>query len=164
MYLQTQSFGNILTRAPIVGTSEECVAGMSDEDIGAMIRRGFVALRTLLVEEVEYHDAMMTTQKGERLSAKKKDRPAAVYLMRCRDRFKVGVSIDPDRRLRQVASGTTDPVDLVGDYWFSSEREAYRVEAGIHSALASHRSNREWFALPGEPNLRALIESVEGAT
>lgn len=163
IYIQTSSLrgplDGVLPRfgPPIVAVNLDLVTDLTDAELGQAIRRASAALNQLKIEEGEYYEALNQRASEGGPRRPKSIRRAAVYVMVCRDRYKVGVSIDPPKRLAQVARGTTDPVQMLQTRWFASEGEAYGAESRIHELLAAFRTKGEWFALDQAPDLKELL-------
>lgn len=68
-----------------------------------------------------------------------------VYFLRCTDWLKVGFSNAPYRRMREIATRTPYKITTMAAV-FGSRHD----EARLHSALARHRINGEWFACSPE--------------
>ena len=74
-----------------------------------------------------------------------------IYLIGSYDRFgkckglKIGVSDDPERRVRQLQTGSHDRLELVAHWMASSGSRAYSVEAEAHHKFRNHRMIGEWF-------------------
>ncbi|RUX29445.1 hypothetical protein EOA13_13515 [Mesorhizobium sp. M7A.F.Ca.US.011.01.1.1] len=66
--------------------------------------------------------------------------PGFVYFLLVRDRIKIGFSLQPAQRLKQLATGLADPVDM-----FAFFRGSRSDEVAIHRTFASHHVSGEWF-------------------
>lgn len=64
-----------------------------------------------------------------------------VYFMKCRDRIKIGTSLDPDDRLRTLQTGSAYPIVLLGTIPGS-----FKTENAVHRALSPWRLDGEWFS------------------
>jgi len=79
-----------------------------------------------------------------------------VYLFRSEgsNRYKIGVSKDPAKRLRQLQTGSPDALELV------EMRDVFgnpmKAERALHEHFATYRVNGEWFDF-GPENERATI-------
>jgi len=69
--------------------------------------------------------------------------PISVYLFRADDRYKIGTSVDPERRLRDF-SASPIPVELV---WASQAQGAKEIERRFHKLFKEKRCHSEWFKL-----------------
>jgi hypothetical protein len=95
-----------------------------------------------------------TTRKISRMFRKsplpRVQRPGFVYVMRAEglyngtSRLKIGCSITPKSRLRDLASSSPIPLELVAAY---ESANPYADEARAHDILAAYRSHGEWFTL-----------------
>ncbi len=83
---------------------------------------------------------------------------------------KVGISVHPQYRLKQVQADEPGKIVLVAMFSFWKRAHAYRVEQTFHRACADYRLRGEWFDI--EPfqvvglmskNLRQFQEQVLGA-
>jgi len=71
---------------------------------------------------------------------------AHVYIMQgCSDVFKIGVSTDPKRRLRDISTLSPVPITLYRTYKLGDN--AYSVERRAHAMFNSVRLHGEWFKL-----------------
>ena len=75
--------------------------------------------------------------------------PMAVYLIRCRGYFKVGVSMNPHERLKHLQ--TSNPLELKLYRVMTCGREsiARQMERAIHEELDEYRVRGEWFSAKG---------------
>lgn len=69
-----------------------------------------------------------------------------VYLFGCADKFKIGYSIDVERRLKQL---DTRPFKLENLYSYYSIR-AFQIEQAIHDHLSNFKVEGEWYQFPFE--------------
>ena len=76
---------------------------------------------------------------------KKKANPSMVYLMECGGRYKIGVTKDIERRVKELDKRPF-PVNVVA----TSELfdEAYLAEKEFHEIYKEYRLNGEWFDIP----------------
>lgn len=69
-----------------------------------------------------------------------------VYLIDSGEYYKIGASLNPEKRLRQLKTGSSRPLKMI--HWLYSSR--YReVEKKLHDRFASKRVSGEWFNLCG---------------
>jgi hypothetical protein len=71
----------------------------------------------------------------------------AVYIIAGGEHSKVGVSNDPDKRLKQLQTGNPTNLFIHEKFWFKSENKARQVEQQAHKALKKHRQAGEWFSI-----------------
>lgn len=83
-------------------------------------------------------------------SNKTKKRKGFVYLIRCNDYFKIGVSSDPCKRLCALQTSSPYKLELIRYY---KHDDIYEEEKFWHLELNSHRIRNEWFKLPKEKTL-----------
>jgi hypothetical protein len=85
-------------------------------------------------------------------------REAWVYLMRCVDRYKIGVTTNVEARRASIMAHCPYEVSVVAKARFGSERTAYFFERKLHRRFASARVHFEWFALTEEDALALSTE------
>ena len=79
------------------------------------------------------------------MTATSADQPH-VYLIVWGNFVKIGCSVDPIDRLRRVTSHGTRPPRQRGEpELVASAPGGFDLEAWLHTALAGHRANGEWF-------------------
>lgn len=71
-------------------------------------------------------------------------RSTHVYLMRCGDYVKVGISSDPEKRARFLQSTCPYQVEVIASFKVENPKE---IEARMHERLIAHRHRNEWFQL-----------------
>lgn len=67
--------------------------------------------------------------------------------------YKIGISNNPEARLRQLQTGSPLPIQLVTEIFCLSPQDR---EAELHAALAHYKANGEWFEL-SDKEARDLI-------
>lgn len=72
----------------------------------------------------------------------KKPEPGYIYIISDGEQFKVGVSFDPDKRLRTMQTGNRRKLTLEH---IELKNEPYKVEKVVHRQLQKYRTNGEWF-------------------
>lgn len=65
-----------------------------------------------------------------------------VYIIEFKDRYKVGVSKDPSKRLIQLNAGSVDAKLIYESKYVSN---AYEIESMAHNLLSKYSIGREWF-------------------
>ena len=90
-----------------------------------------------------------------------------VYVMKGANLRKIGVTIDPYRRLAEVRREVGEPVIL--EFMASHPvRYLQRVEAAVHADLSDKREHGEWFSVSDHEAemsvLRCLLREAEGAS
>ena len=80
-----------------------------------------------------------------------------IYLVKCGDRYKIGVSKDVNARIKQL-DNRPYKVELVA----SSDliEDAYKIEKELHIEYANYRIEGEWFNLPDD-TVNKLIKRLE---
>lgn len=79
--------------------------------------------------------------------------------------FKIGYSVDPERRLSQMVSMPMELL-LISEYEFTTISEAKYVEQAIHSVLHFHRYKYEWFSLSQDDLIlvdRLIVNLLKGS-
>lgn len=71
---------------------------------------------------------------------------------------RVGISSDPDKRLRQVQTGSPHKLTVAFALTLWDRKFAQRVEAAFHACYSDARMNGEWFNLTATEGLRGLVE------
>lgn len=88
---------------------------------------------------------------------KKSPKPSMVYLIECGGRYKIGVSADVDRRLKQLDKRPFALNLIAKSQLFD---EAYTAEKKLHQQYQKYNVYGEWFDVP-QDELDVLIEQVE---
>lgn len=70
-----------------------------------------------------------------------------IYLMTNGYEYKVGITTNPDRRLKQCQTGNAKTLTYVCIGERSSRESVLFAERSIHNGLRQHRLNGEWFKL-----------------
>lgn len=77
----------------------------------------------------------------KKLKVKKKN-PGYIYIISDGENFKVGVSNNPEKRLKTMQTGNSKTLTLeFTDY----KNEPYKVEKFVHQRLDEYRGSGEWF-------------------
>jgi predicted GIY-YIG superfamily endonuclease len=95
----------------------------------------------------------------------KKVSPCFVYVIGPKaGPYKIGISRDINKRLRDLGSGSPVRLFLMWKQLFSDRVDARAVEAELHNALASSWSHGEWFDIPLEEAILAVqaMRTVRG--
>lgn len=80
-----------------------------------------------------------------------------VYVMKSGDAYKVGVSVEPETRLRHLK--IVNPyLELV--YQSQKLSNGYAVEALIHKNLNSYKISNEWFAGISENEIIRIVNEI----
>lgn len=70
------------------------------------------------------------------------DETGFVYVISDGEAFKIGVSSNPEGRLRQLQTANRATLELV---WCEAKRKPYLVEKVVHRSLHKYRTKGEWF-------------------
>jgi hypothetical protein len=85
-----------------------------------------------------------------------------VYLIRCSENsyYKIGISKNVERRLKQIQTSSPDEVYLIHKY---ESKYASRIEKALHNFFISYHRNNEWFelSLNEEINFLEMCSSIE---
>lgn len=87
-----------------------------------------------------------------------------IYVMKFGDAYKIGVSIEPEARLKNLKIGNPY-LKLV--YQSQNLSNGYAVEALIHKKISSHKISNEWFAGIDENEIVRIVDEIvssEGKT
>ena len=85
-----------------------------------------------------------------------------VYLIRCEENnyYKIGITKNIQRRLKQIQTSTPDKIYLVEKY---ESKYSNKIEKALHNFLVAYHRNNEWFELPLEEELKfiEMCKSIE---
>lgn len=81
----------------------------------------------------------------------------SVYIIKSDDKYKVGVSKDPQQRLRAIGIGGAN-LKLI--YSSPPIYNSYEVESYLHSQLAEYAIGREWFSGVSEVSIMKNVTSA----
>jgi predicted GIY-YIG superfamily endonuclease len=67
-----------------------------------------------------------------------------IYLLKLEssDSYKIGISKDPKKRIKQLQTGSPDNILLVCSY---ESKWANKIESALHRRYTMNNINREWF-------------------
>lgn len=73
-------------------------------------------------------------------------RPGYVYLLRIPETgvYKIGVSIDVEKRIKQLQTGNTEEITLVNKFY---SNYPYKIESNLHRRYGVQAIKGEWFYL-----------------
>lgn len=91
--------------------------------------------------------ALQEQLRAQRDAHERKSKASYVYLMWSDNLYKIGISIDPERRRKAVEEGLLKPVLLICQFFTD---RAWKIERGLHQRFASKRIKGEWFDLTPE--------------
>lgn len=86
----------------------------------------------------------------------KNDQPTSVYVVECAGRVKIGVAVDPVKRLKGINTGAPDLATLFGHRQFESRHVAFEIESRLHRLLRGRRAKGEWFDISPHEALALL--------
>lgn len=99
-------------------------------------------MRNHLLEEVKkYRDSKPPPKRVPRPS---EPLPGFIYLMKGGDYHKIGLSVDPEKRRQQIATGMPFNIELIHTI---STDDMKKAEKRLHDLFASKRVGGEWFEL-----------------
>lgn len=82
-------------------------------------------------------------------------RVSAVYVIKCGDRYKIGVSLNPEQRIAGMQLPDKPEVVLI-----FRTKKAGELEEALHRKYAEHRLHGEWFKLE-KPQLVEIAKVCE---
>lgn len=68
-----------------------------------------------------------------------------VYILRCGDVVKIGISNDPYKRVKQLQTGNSNKISLVCYVKMRTRIEAHNLESVLHKEFYSDNTLGEWF-------------------
>lgn len=74
---------------------------------------------------------------------------------------KVGISDKPEKRLKQVQTGSPHRLVVAFAFRLSNRKFAQVVEGAFHAGHDEHRMNGEWFDLSAKDALRGLVDVMK---
>lgn len=81
-----------------------------------------------------------------------------VYVVRCCNYHKIGVSDDPDKRFKSIQAHNPFEIELVKVYGYRSS-DAHKIERYLHKQFNEYRVRGEWFDF-GDLDVIKLIDSA----
>ena len=80
-----------------------------------------------------------------------------IYIAKSRNEYKIGVSVNPTRRMKQLRTGNPD-IQLI--YESVDIANAYKIEHALHKIYSPYNVGGEWFSneLPYLPKIHESIE------
>jgi hypothetical protein len=81
---------------------------------------------------------------------------SSVYLIHEAGHHKIGIAINPSKRLKGIKTSCPFPVEILKTW---KSENAVAVEQAIHRRFAEHRLNGEWFKLPD--NVLTTLTKIE---
>lgn len=117
------------------------------------------------LEPTAMHCSWRAANKFRRADRNRAQRAGYVYVMRAeghyhgRDRLKVGVSINPKDRLKDLAASSPIRLELINAY---PSEKPYSHESDTHDFLAAYHSHAEWFTLNAQAAAFVVHEVIAG--
>lgn len=68
-----------------------------------------------------------------------------IYLLTNGTYYKIGKSKNPDRRIKELNSGSSEKIELI--YKYRSVEYYHTIESALHNFFSNKRLNSEWFEL-----------------
>lgn len=122
---------------------------VADAEHAARIAEGILAFTEANDDEIEAINRDVDKNKSwtppETATSMRKRNPKKVYLMECGGKYKVGISSDVERRMRQLDKRPF-PIRLIASSVMMEH--GYDLEQDIHESLEQYRIHGEWFDLP----------------
>lgn len=109
------------------------------------------AARKLVATLIEDHQKLLSAYKEIDVDELEQDRFVYVIKNTLTGAYKIGISKDPDARLKQLQTGSDGDLVLVG-----CKRGTYSDENEAHKLHAGKRIRSEWFSLQDQ-DVKALI-------
>lgn len=85
-----------------------------------------------------------------------------LYIIKTPTHFKIGVSVNPEKRLKELSTGSALPLTLHSTY--IPTHSAYQLERRLHKAFTIHRCNGEWFDISCLPEVELALANVSNST
>ena len=73
-----------------------------------------------------------------------------LYIMRCGNKYKFGISNNPKRRIKQLQTGCPYNIKLIFELVLDKDIKAVDVETQLHQHLKRYNVRGEWFSLTRE--------------
>lgn len=70
------------------------------------------------------------------------DNKKYIYVLGNEDSFKIGVSTNPNIRIKQLQTGCSSPLTVL---WTMERADAYKLEKHLHRKFQKHKRVGEWF-------------------
>jgi len=74
---------------------------------------------------------------------------------------KIGISSDPDNRLRALQTGSAHPLKIALAIPVPAASTAYEIEQEAHALLSDRRASGEWFAVSSNVAIAAVYGAAE---
>lgn len=100
------------------------------------------------IEQANWHLKEKSMRRALRLSTPRPTPPPTpekagyVYLMQNQLLYKIGVSVDPERRRRQIEKASGLPTRLLA---MVASNDPYALERSLHERFGDYREEGEWF-------------------
>jgi hypothetical protein len=89
--------------------------------------------------------------------------PSVVYVMRCEQHIKIGISTDISKRLAGLQGANPFKVTLATKFDFTDKQYAWLAEQTCHTAFGDFRGYGEWFNLAYDeaaPTIRQIVHAT----
>lgn len=128
------------------------------EEVCERLRAGLSAITP---EEADAHNARMIAERDSAMRTTPvkpapKKAPGTVYLLRCQDRFKVGITRALHQRLETIGGQSPYPVEVIHTVRADDPKA---LESHIHRMMDTSRQHGEWFDLTNS-QVRATIQAM----
>ncbi len=88
------------------------------------------------------------------------EKKSYIYLISNGVSHKVGVSVDPKKRIKQLQTGSPEKLEIV-EMWELPKGAVYKLEKECHNKICTYYPKRgEWFKGGTDFHLRILIEEI----
>lgn len=83
-----------------------------------------------------------------------------VYIIACGDQVKIGISNDPEKRLKELATGMPFKPVLFHKRPFENRADAREIEKQLHWKFRANKSHLEWFTVTAQQVKNSLKAAV----
>lgn len=91
-------------------------------------------------------ELLKRNRRNKKLVDRKRDKDGIyVYCIANEFGFKVGVAVEPEKRLKDLQTANPRPLDLLGTIKCRTRQQAMMIENHIHERLKAHNMQGEWF-------------------
>ena len=82
-----------------------------------------------------------------------------IYLLTNGTYYKIGKSKNPENRIKQLNSGSSEKIELI--YKFRSPEYYHTIEIALHNFFSNKRVNSEWFELTPKEALSFIPRCIK---
>lgn len=121
-----------------------------DKDSARSLLTWYLRHKSLTDKQLRYADVLVFRMKGKNKAVKEKQTPDKfwLYAIRSDDAVKLGVSNNPNKRLKALQTSHNKTLRVVWRYYVGNDRkEAGKIEKRLHRFCNDHHQRGEWFDL-----------------